>query len=66
VLFENCRPVRVPTLDKSVDPVQLRKALERLPVIEQAEGIVMLLCACSADEAFDGCGWFAAHQHQAA
>ncbi|WP_083268277.1 ANTAR domain-containing protein [Lentzea guizhouensis] len=46
----------MPTYDKSIDPAreveQLREALDRQPVIEQAKGMLMLLRACSADEAF--------------
>ncbi len=44
------------TQDHIPDPVveldQLREALTTLPVIEQAKGMIMLLCHLSADEAF--------------
>ncbi|WET82572.1 ANTAR domain-containing protein [Amycolatopsis sp. QT-25] len=40
------------TKDPSVERDQLRRALETLPVIEQAKGMLMLLRGWSAEQAF--------------
>ncbi|MEU3626199.1 ANTAR domain-containing protein [Amycolatopsis coloradensis] len=38
--------------DPVVERDQLREALATMPVIEQAKGMIRLLCSCTSEEAF--------------
>ncbi|USX55628.1 ANTAR domain-containing protein [Lentzea sp. HUAS12] len=46
-------PTKDPSIEPGRDVEQLREALDRQPVIEQAKGVLMVLQNWSADEAFE-------------